>query len=269
MDTPIILGWQLDPVLIGSLFTLAFAYALAVGPLRQRLAPGKAFPTRKATIFAFALVLTYLTEGSPLHDLSERYLLSAHMVQHLLITYICAPLFIWGTPTWVLRPLLLNRLVRPFAKFFSQPVVAALTFALFLSLWHVPAIYDAGLRNSSLHHGQHIFFLLVSFINWWPIMSPLPELPRLNYGAQIIYLFTTSTVLQLPLFAIITFSSEAFYASYVAAPRITALSPVEDQALAGVIMKVLAMVIYSVPLIIVFYRWYETSNVRPVRPKPA
>ena len=265
MQTPV-LGWQLDPVLIGSLLALAVGYGLAVGPLRQRIAPGAPFPARKALIFSTAIILTYLAEGSPLHDLSERYLLSAHMVQHLLISYFCAPLLIWGTPDWLWRPLLLHPRVYPVARILTRPVAAAGVFALFLSLWHVPAIYDAGLRNSSLHHSQHILFMAISFLNWWPIMSPLRELPRLSYGAQLIYLFVTSTILQLPLFAVITFANEAFYPTYLAAPRITALSPMADQQLAGVIMKVLAMVIYAVPIIIIFYRWYNASERRPPRP---
>ena len=222
---PPILGWQFDPVLIGSLLALSVGYSLAVGPLRSKLAPGQPFPFKKALIFSSAIVLTYLTEGSPLHDLSERYLLSAHMVQHLLITYFCAPLFIWGTPEWVWRPLLLHKRVYPVARVFTQPIVAAVTFGLFLSLWHLPPIYDAGLRNSTIHHSQHVLFLLTSLIMWWPIMSPLKELPRLNYGVQLVYLFITSTVLQLPLFAIITFSNDAFYPSYINAPRIVNLSP--------------------------------------------
>lgn len=269
METPI-LGWQFNPVLIGSLLALAVGYGLAVGPLRDKLAPGTTFPFKKALIFYAAIILTYLTEGSPLHDLSERYLLSAHMVQHLLITYFCAPLFIWGTPEWVWRPLLLHKRVYPVMRVLTQPVTAAVTFGLFLSLWHLPAIYDAGLRNSTIHHSQHILFLLVSFIMWWPIMSPLKELPRLSYGVQLVYLFITSTVLQLPLFAIITFSSEAFYPSYINAPRIVNLSAQEDQALAGVIMKVLALFIYSVPLAVIFFRWYnESQGGTKGKPRPA
>ena len=98
-------------------------------------------------------------------------------------------------------------------------------------------------------------------------MSPLKELPRLGYGAQIIYLFVTSTVLQLPLFAIITFSDHAFYRTYELAPRIVNLSAADDQALAGVIMKVLAMAIYSVPLVVIFFKWYNESQ-RPTRRNP-
>ena len=205
------LSWQLDPVLIGGLISVAVAYFLAIGPLRHRIASDQGFPLARAAIFTSALVLTYLVEGSPLHDLAERHSFSAHMVQHLAITYFCAPLFIWGMPDWLLRPLLLNKYMKPVSKVLTNAVAAALIYTLFLSLWHFPGIYDAGLRNSTVHHTQHIFFMVVALISWWPLMSPLQELPRLNYGMQIVYLFVISTVLQLPLFAIITFAPEAFY----------------------------------------------------------
>ncbi len=87
------LRWQADPVLIGGLLTFAVLYGLLTGPLRGRLAPGTAYPKRQAIYFYGALAVFYLAEGSPLHDLAEIYLFSAHMVQHLLLSYVVALLF--------------------------------------------------------------------------------------------------------------------------------------------------------------------------------
>lgn len=259
-DTPLYLSWQLDPILIGSLVAVAVAYFAAIGPLRDRIAPKASFPTARAFIFLFALIITYLVEGSPLHDLAERYLFSAHMVQHMAITYFCAPLFIWGMPEWLLKPLLLNKRMAPISKFFTNAVTAAVLYTLFLSIWHFPAIYDAGLRNSSLHHTQHIFFMIVALISWWPIMSPLKELPRLNYGMQIIYLFVISTVMQIPLFGLITFADSAFYQTYINAPRYLFHTALDDQRMAGITMKVLAMVLYAIPISIIFSKWYKEGR---------
>jgi putative membrane protein len=264
MQQDLILRWQFDPVLIGSLVTASVLYLLAVGPLRARIAAGAVLEKWRFALFFLGIALTYLAEGSPLHDLSERYLFSAHMGQHLILNYICAPLLIWGTPTWMLRLLLLNPVMRPIATLLSRPLMAAVVFNLGLSLWHFPQIYDAGLRNSSLHHFQHILFMILSFISWWPLMSRLPELPKLGYGFQILYLFITSTVMQIPLFGLITFSDHAFYATYQNAPRVFFDSALEDQVTAGVIMKVLGMVIYSIPLIVIFFKWYgESQNIKP------
>jgi putative membrane protein len=262
-EIPIFVSWYPDPVLIGSLITFAVCYALAVGPLRSRLAPGLPFPRRRAFAFYMGLVSIYLLEGSPLHDYAERYLFSAHMLQHLGLTYLSATLMIWGTPEWVWRPMLLNRLIKPIARIILHPIIAALIFNIALALWHFPAIYNAGLENSTVHHFQHIVFLFLSFIAWWPVMSPLKEIPSLPYGMRLIYLFTTSTALQLPLFAIITFSDHAFYETYINAPRILPHlipSPLDDQRLAGITMKTLAMFVYSVPMILTFYKWYRQAS---------
>jgi putative membrane protein len=259
-------AWQLDPVLLGSLFTLAVCYALAVGPLRRRLAPGAPFPAARAAVFAVGLALTYLTEGSPLHDLAERYLFSAHMFQHLLISYICTPLLMLGVPVWLWRILLLNRAVRPVAGVLLNPLVAGVTFSLAISLWHFPAIYEPALQNSALHHAQHIVFMFFAFLSWWPVLSPLPELRGLPHGAQILYLFFISTVLQLPLFALVTFSDQPFYQTYANAPRILFDSALADQQAAGVVMKVQAMIVFTIVVSVVFARWYRESN--PPRPAP-
>jgi putative membrane protein len=264
---PLYLGWQVDPVLLGSLITASVLYSLAVGPLRNKLAPGKPFHKTRAFLFFLGIFIIYAAEGSPLHDLSERYSFSAHMVQHLILNYAVAPLLIWGCPTWLLRVMLLNKVMKPVAKTLSNAILASLVFNVGISLWHIPGIYEAGLQNSSIHHFQHIIFLTLSVISWWPVMSRLEELPPLGYGLQILYLFITSTVLQIPLFGILTFAGQAFYPTYIDAPRVFFDNAADDQAMAGVIMKVLGLIIYTIPLIVIFYKWYNESqgSKRPVK----
>ena len=126
-----LLVWRFDPVLLGTLLTTALLYALAIGPLRFRIAPKEHFPLRYASVFFSALFLVYLAEGSPLHDLAENYLLSAHMVQHLIISYVVPPMLIWGMPRWLLRPLLLNPVIKPIAKFLIRPIIAVFVFSFF------------------------------------------------------------------------------------------------------------------------------------------
>ena len=106
MNSPLYLGWQFGPVLLGGLVAAAVTYYLAVGPLRRRLAPGSKYPTGKAVVFGLGLVLLFLNEGSPLHDLAERYLLSAHMIQHLALSYIVAPVIMVGIPGWLYKAVL-------------------------------------------------------------------------------------------------------------------------------------------------------------------
>lgn len=259
------LRWQADPVLIGGLFTFAVLYGLLTGPLRGRLAPGTAYPKRQAVYFYGALAVFYLAEGSPLHDLAEIYLFSAHMVQHLLLSYVVALLFIVGTPVWILRPLLLNRVVRPVARVLTRPVVAAVVFSLFFSGWHFPAIYEGALGSDIVHHSEHIVFIGTALLMWWPLLSPLPELPRLSNVGQILYLFALPFG-QFLVAALLTFSSEVIYPTYAAAPRLLGLSALGDQQLGGGIMKIVGFFVYGIPLVLAFFRWYRSENGLVTRP---
>lgn len=261
------LRWQTDPVLIGGLLTLAVLYGLLTGPLRERLAPGAAFPKRQAAYFYAALTVFYLAEGSPLHDLAEVYLFSAHMVQHLLLSYVVALLFIVGTPVWILRPLLLNRVFRPVIKLLTQPVVAAVVFSLFFSGWHFPAVYEGALRSNLLHHAEHLIFIGTALLMWWPLLSPLPELPRLSNVGQILYLFALPFG-QFLVAALLTFSSKVIYPTYAAAPRLLGLSALSDQQLGGAIMKFGGFIVFGVPLILAFFRWYRLENKGVTRSRP-
>ncbi len=251
------LSWQLDPVLLGGLIALAVSYGLAIGPLRERLAPGTPWPRARAAVFYGAVVLLYLVEGSPLHDLAERYLFSAHMLQHIAVSYLVAPLLLAGVPTWLLRASLLNRGVRPIARVALHPLVAFAAFSVFFDAWHIPAVYEGALRNTSVHHAEHFLFLLLSLMLWWTVMSPLDELPRPPYLVQLVFLFLLP-VAQIPVFGAVTFADTPLYPTYLNAPvRALGMSVMNDQALGGILMKVSGLVAFGIPFIAIFFRWYR------------
>lgn len=255
------LTWQTDPVLIGGLVTFATLFALAAGPLRSRLAPGRPFPVASAVGYYGALALMYLLEGSPLHDLAERYSLTAHMVQHLGISYAAAPLLLWSVPDWMLRPLLLNRIAAPASRLLTRPLVAFGVFTIGFGLWHVPSIYDGALRNSTLHHAEHLLFLFASLLMWWPLMSRLSELPGLAPPVRVIYLFLLP-VAQTPVFGAITFAGVPIYDTYAQAPWTLGMDVVAEQALAGAVMKIAGLVAFGIPIAWNFARWYR-DDMKP------
>lgn len=262
------LTWQLDPVLVGGLVTLATLYALAAGPLRSRLAPGRPFPLRASSVYFATLAMIYLLEGSPLHDLAERYSLTAHMVQHLGISYLCAPLLVVAVPDWMWRPLLLNRWTAPVSRILTRPLATFAVFSLSFSIWHVPQIYDGALRNPSLHHAEHLAFLAVSMLMWWPLVSRVPELPREGYLVRLLYLFLLP-VAQIPVFGTVTFADRVLYDTYAQAGWNLGMDPVAEQALAGAVMKVAGLFGFGIPFGYTFYRWYQAeSGGNPRRPAP-
>ena len=263
------LGGQADPVLLGGLVTLATLYALAAGPLRGRLAPGTPFPTRSAIVYYATLGLLYLFEGSPLHDLAERYSLTAHMVQHLGIAYLAAPLLIASTPAWMLRPWMRAPRVRPVARVLLNPIVTIFAFTFFFSAWHVPSIYEGALRNPTLHHAEHLIFLVTSLMMWWPLMSRVPEVPRLGHLPRLIYLFLLP-VFQIPVFGAVTFADQVLYPTYAASPWPLGMDALAEQALAGAVMKVGGLVAFGIPFAAIFFAWYreETASRRTPRVPP-
>lgn len=253
------LDWQIEPVLIGLITTLATAYYVSVGPLRRRLAPREKFPTAKALLFGLALVLLFLNEGSPLHDLAERYLLSAHMIQHLLLSYVVTPLLIAGTPAWLFRAAFANPSILPTMRVVFHPLMTFAAFALVMAIYHLPRLYDLSLVNTSLHHSVHIIILIASVMVWWPIMSPIKELPRPPYLVRVAYLFLLP-VAQLPIFAFVTFAHEPLYQVYAHMPtRAFGLSVMEDQAIGGIVMKVAGVVAFGIPFIFTFLSWYRSE----------
>ena len=262
-QAPIYAAWQFDPVLIGGILTVALAYGLATGPLRQRLAPGEPYRRGAATMFYGALALFFVVEGSPLHDLAERYLLSAHMVQHLLLSYVVARMLIVGVPAWLWRTMLTHPRVDPVARVALRPIVTFTVFSLFFALWHVPVIYQAALMDATLHHVEHLVFLITAVMVWWPVLSPLEELPRAPYLVRLAYLFTLP-IAQLPVFAGITFHPDVVYPIYALAPRAFGLSVMADQALAGAIMKVFGLFFFGLPFTRIFFEWYQRESERRV-----
>ncbi len=257
MDSPLYLGWQFGPVLLGGIAAAAVTYYLAVGPLRSRLAPGAPYPRGRAAVFGLGLVLLYLNEGSPLHDLAERYLLSAHMVQHLLLSYVVAPVILAGIPAWLLRAVLAGRRTLPIARVLLNPVVTFFTFSLVMAVYHVPAVYDVALANTALHHAVHFVILLASLMVWWPLMGGLPELPKPAFLPRLAYVFLLP-VAQIPIFAGVTFSDIPLYRQYAVIPtRAFGLGVLEDQALAGVVMKVFGLFAFGITFIVTFFNWYR------------
>lgn len=263
-NQPLYLGWEIDPFLIGSLLTAIVCYALTTTVLRPYIATDATFPRGKSLLFYGAVILIFLTEASPLHNLADDYLFSAHMFQHLTLSYIIAPLLIVAMPVWLIDAIFANRYTLPISKFLHNPVMAGTLFTLLFSIWHFPVFYEAALRNATLHHFEHVIFLIISIMMWFPTMSPSRKLPAMPYLAQAAYFFFLPIV-QMAVFALITYASEPIYQAYVNAPRAWGVAALSDQGWAGVIMKLGSMAAFGIALVNVFLRWYKEENPEEYR----
>jgi putative membrane protein len=256
-DAPLWLSlWNWDPLtLLGGALILA-AYLAAVGPLRKRYFPSGLINLNSKIYFILAILVILFGQISPLDGLSDDYLFSAHMVQHILFTVVAPPLLLLGLPGWFFNPVLKHPNWKKAARFLTNPILAFFLFNINYAVWHFPAAYEATLENEALHLFEHISFVVTACIFWWPILSPAAELPRLSDPLRVLYLFLASVPCTV-LGALIVFSPDILYPTYANAPRILNLSPMADQQIAGVIMAMGVNMVYLGVLTVVFFKWQQ------------
>ena len=245
LDIPTWNRWNLHPSVVAGLVLLGGLYVFLGGHRSAR---------RHVASFFGALVVLFLALNGPLHNLSDTYLFSAHMAQHLLLTLVFPPLLLYGTPAHVIRPLLRPRWVMAIARVVTRPLVAASIFTAPIEIWHIPALYEAALRHHNQHIAQHLVFLTTAVIMWWPVLSPVPELPRAQHLVQMLYLF----LLGIPMSvtgALITLSDSVLYPFYANAPRVAGLSPLDDQQIGGLLMWVLGGLMLWIVMTVVWFRY--------------
>ncbi|MSQ21727.1 MAG: cytochrome c oxidase assembly protein [Dehalococcoidia bacterium] len=251
--------WHFHPDIVLGMLLLEGLYLLGIGPLRKRFALASSVETRHVALFSLGMLVLYAALTGPIHELADNFLFSAHMVQHLLMILLVPRLLLAGTPGWLLRPLVRPPLILALGRFLTNPVIAFLIFTTALSVWHLPFLYDLTLRSHAAHVTEHLMFIASAVIMWWPLMSPLPELPRASYPIQIVYLF----FLSLPpgfIGAAITFSRRVLYPWYDTVPRIWGLSAIADQQVGGLIMKIPGALTFMVVLVVVFFAWYKREG---------
>ncbi len=262
--------WDLHPSVVIGLAFLGGLYVYLGGLTSAPFASLRA-GSRHVASFGGALLVLFVALNGPLHNLSDRYLFSAHMGQHLLLTLVFPPLLLYGTPAHVVRPLLRPRWVMAIARVVTRPLAAAIIFTAPIVIWHVPALYEAALRHHGLHIVQHLVFLATAVIMWWPVLSPVPELPRAQHLVQMLYLFLLGIPMSLT-GALITLSGAVLYPFYSAAPRVGGLSPLEDQQVGGLLMWVLGGLMLWIVMTVIWFRysvWDQRSDAETKVPEAA
>jgi putative membrane protein len=216
---------------------------------------GGAPPTgAQRALFTAGLVVLFLSLNGPLHDLSDSFLFSAHMVQHLVLTLIVPPLLIAGTPASLFRQALRSRTVARVARVVTKPVACYAIFNAVLAAWHLPVFYNLAIAYHPVHIAQHLMFLTAATLMWWPLMSPLPELPRLPYPMQMLYCFLMTIPMSI-VAIFITYSGEILFPGYASAPRVWGISPMQDQLFGGLIMWIPGGLFFVGVMSVVFFKW--------------
>lgn len=257
--------WHTHPDVLLLLLLLEAAY---LGALRlASRASQNTIKRSQVAWFTGGVLVLFLGAGTPIHDISEQYLFSVHMFQHTLFTLVAAPFLLLGLPDWLLRPLLRPAAVFRAARFLTHPFLAFVQFNLITLLTHLPLLVDLALRYHYLHLLVHMILVASALLMWWPVLSPLPELPRLSSPLQMAYLFLQSLVPTV-LASFLTFAGSVFYEFYANAPRLWGLSARTDQQIAGLVMKLLGGAILWLAIGVVFFKWYnreEGAATHPLR----
>lgn len=263
-------GWDWEPsVIVGCIALLAGYLALTRG--RDRL---------RCAIFIAGDLILLLALVSPLDTLSDNYLFSAHMVQHLFLILIVPPLFLLGVPREIFDRALEVGWVRKLERRLRQPVLAWTIGTAVLVFWHIPRFYDLTIANEGIHVLEHLSFLVAFTIFWWPVLAPREE-SRLKPLASVIYLFAGMAANSI-LGIVITFAPAGFYTAYLhpsdpygwlaTIRNQWGLTPRLDQEIGGILMWVPGGIVYLIAILSVLGAWYkrpQTEEAPALRPGPA
>lgn len=259
-------AWNYDLLILLNLSLLGSLYLRGIRRLWRKAGAGRGVAQPRAAAFLSSLGVLFVALISPLHALSEE-LVSAHMVQHMLLMVVAAPLFVLGSPglvfTWGLAPSW-----RPFtarwrrwldADALRRPALPWMLYAATLWIWHLPVAYQAAVVDPFVHDAQHLSFFGAACFFWRPLLGPLRR-RRLHPLAAVVALFTTSLHAML-LGVFMALSPVIWYEAYASRTIIWELTPLEDQQLAGLIMWMPACLVYPAAAAAVFGTWLTTRSV--------
>jgi len=241
-----------------------YLYWYAMRRLGPRvLGAGVRVVTRRQMWSFYAGLFTLEVAGDwPLHDLAENYLYSAHMVQHMLISLVAPPLLLLGCPAWLVRWILKSNWAAGTVRVLARPLVAALMFNFVVAISHAPFWVDGTLYHHAWHFWAHLLLFIVSMFMWFPVINKLEEFPSLRGMNRILYLFIQSILPNLPA-AFLLLSTSVVYKYYATVPH-PFMSAINDQQLAGAIMKVGGTFYLWSIITVMFFRWvaveYRSGN---------
>ncbi|CAN5179315.1 cytochrome c oxidase assembly protein [soil metagenome] len=260
-------AWTFDPVVVVALLLAAWAYGYGVHRLWSR-GRGRGVGYGQITAFFSGLVALAVALVSPVAALGHT-LFAAHMVQHLILVLVAAPLLSFGAPflpcslalprTWRRDLHALGRTSGAAAAWavLTGPLLVWILHVGALWVWHLPMLYEAALRNPLLHVIEHLSFFITALL-FWALIIPFGR-RRMPYPARLGYVFVTA-LQSGGLGAILTFASVPLYSVHAAGARAWGLSALQDQQLAGVIMWIPAGVVYLASMSLLFIRWMRSMD---------
>ncbi|AJY75519.1 cytochrome c oxidase assembly factor CtaG [Paenibacillus beijingensis] len=270
------------PLLFGAI-ALVIGYYYLIGPWRLKRFPEEARATAlQQTMFGSGVALLYAAQGGPLNLLGH-LMFTFHMLDMSLSYLIAPPLVLLGVPGYIWRFVFSHRGWRPF-RWLTHPILTLVAFNMLFSIYHVPLVHDYVMTHFTLHRLFYLVLLVAAFLMWWQITCPVPEWNRLNGLRKMAFVFASGMLLT-PACALIIFAGSPMYAVYndpqvwakamgycvsgdpsqllktLGGPSVFSLfSPLEDQQLGGIVMKLIQEVMFGAILAYVFFHWYKKEH---------
>jgi len=280
--------WSCEPLFLLCLVMLGWAYALAVGPLRDSLRTGtsgveRVVPNALGSIrtqrgsqvrFFAGLLVAYLAVCPPWERLARYYLFSFEVSLEMALLYAAAGLIVAGIPGWLADWLLTRPVVGPVGRVMLRPLPCGLLFIVCVSGGYSPRVYEPALHSDVRMALLHLGYFFAGVLFWWPLASPSRIVPRMRHGPRLAYLFATEVALT-GAFTYLLMAEHAMYPSYALAPRvIPGLSAEDDQMMGGVVLSAVSSLVMVSALGATFYGWAKDSEKattgrgrsRPARP---
>ncbi|HEX2922544.1 MAG TPA: cytochrome c oxidase assembly protein [Chloroflexota bacterium] len=266
-------SWNLEPELVAGLVVAIGLYFVGWMRLSRRTSEGRLLVRWWAWCYCSGMAAIAIALLSPVETFSGLFFF-VHMIQHLLLMLVAAPLLWLGAPIlplmWALPRRVRVGLGRMFAcgrplhallNFLTNPLVAQALFLATLAGWHVPPYYDIAQGRSLIHEFEHTMFLGTSLLFWWPVVHPWGGKRRLSYEAGIAYFIPPILVSNL-IGALLTFAGRPLYTNYLHVPRLWGISVVLDQQLGGLIMWVPGMIPYAIAIFLLVSQLMKQGELR-------
>ena len=243
--------WPFDLTVYAGLVVLYFGHAW--------LARGVTDAQRKHTLYVISgLVVLWVALETPIDTISDHYLDSVHMLQHVLLGFVAPPLMLLG-----LSPQMAARLARVAGvQAATEPVAAQVIAGAVMVAWHLPPLYDATLYNESLHVIEHLTFIGGGVVLFWPVLKATSAQARwsMSSGARLVYLLL-ATLPQDGVALALIFSRVPFYDFYTHVPRLVeGFTALIDQTIAGAVLMIFGKVTMGIAAVAIFYRWFGAEH---------
>jgi putative membrane protein len=261
-------SWAFDPPVWAGLLLALVLYLAAVRRV-DAAHPASPVPRRRVAVWIAGLLLTAIALQSSI-DVYATRLFSVHMIQHMLLTLVAAPLLALGAPVTLLlrvagpgrwRRLMLAVLHSRPVRVISHPVVAWLLFTAVMWTTHFSPLFDAALEDEGIHAAEHLLYLAAGMLFWWPVVAADPVPWRMGFAARVVYVglaMPQNTFLGLAIFS----ATRPLYNHYATLERAWGPDVMADQQLAGGMMWAAGDLLFFVPLLLLVAAWLQDEERR-------